>query len=168
MKMYIAIFNNINHGITGKLCKWVTGYADYHIGITDLTSFWDQDILFRKRQWMPRPETDVTLYECPVELTPEELDNLVMEDVVRLCMYKNILGSLYGFRDYIGFGIRKLGFKFKYNFPGVVCSGRVRDILYSKGWKHLGSPDKIEPSPADIRRKFKELEITCIKQGSLQ
>jgi hypothetical protein len=164
--MKIAIFNNINHSYTGKLCKWATGYADYHVGITDEVDFWDQDLLFRKRQWIPRPLEDVTLFECPVEILPQELDQLVLSDVERFCIERQF-GNIYGYRDYLGFGLRKLNVPFNINFKGVVCSGRTRDILYSKGWEHLGSPNDLEPAPADIRRILMKLNVPIIKQGRL-
>ncbi len=164
--MKIAIFNSIEHKPYGPLCRWATGYADYHVGFTNEIHFWDQDLLFRKRAWNPIVPEEVTLIECPVDIHARELDELVIKDVEQLCIDKS-LGRIYGYRDYIGFGLRKLGLDFKYNFDGVVCSGRVRDVLYSKGWEHLGTPKDLEPSPADVRRKLNELGYPVLKMGNL-
>lgn len=164
--MKIAIFNDINHKPYGPLCRWATGLADFHVGFTNEIDFWDQDLMFRKRQWMPRPKDQVTLFECPVDIHARELDRIVIAGVEQLCIERD-LGDLYGIRDYIGFGLRKLGIPFNYNFKGVVCSGRVRDILYSKGWNYLGSPNDLEPSPADIRRKLLELNVPVTYQGKV-
>ena len=124
---YVAIFNNINHSFTGRLCKLFTGLADYHVGITDGIHFWDQDLLFRKRNWNPREE-EVTLIKSPVPLTSDYLDYLVLENVKDLCEDKSIK-NIYGYLEYIRIGLTRLGFEFKHNIIGVVCSGRVRNIL---------------------------------------
>ncbi len=164
--MYIAIFNNIKHTPYGPLSKWATGMADYHVGFTDLTDYWDQDLLFRKRKWNPRDEQEVTLIKLPLNITPKDLDEVLFKDVDSFCIEKSFK-RLYGYRDYIGFALRKLGLKFNYNFEGVVCSGRVRDILYSFGWTHLGTPKDLEPSPTDIRKKLMELNYPIIRLGNL-
>ena len=161
----VVIFND-NQKLLGKLAKWVTGLADYHIGFTDGESFWDQGLLFRKRAWMPRPEENVTYFECPVKVTAKELDQIVFAGVERFCIDKK-MSSLYGIRDYINFGLRKLGIGFNHNFTGVTCGGIVRDILASKGWLELGTITDLEPSPADIRNKFLSLGVKVIKQGKV-
>lgn len=163
---YIAIFNNINHSFTGRLCKLFTGYADYHVGITDGLYFWDQDLLFRKRKWKPKKDEDVTLIKCPVQLSSDYLDNLVLDNVERLCDEKSIK-NIYGYLEYIRIGLTRLGFEFKHNVIGVVCSGRVRNILYENGWSKLGNQDDLEPSPADLRRALTLDNCKIVKQGNL-
>jgi hypothetical protein len=127
-------------------------------------------MLFRKRPWKPHNLSEVTLFECPVKLTIKELDQMVLDNVESLCKspkLSNILKNIYGYFVYLDFGLIKLGINIKKNAPGVVCSGRVRDILHSKGFNYLGHPDSLEPSPADIRRMFVKLNIKIIKQGKL-
>ncbi len=167
--MKIAIFNDKNR-LYGKLCKWATGLADFHIGFTDEVHFWDQQLLFRKRNWMPRTNVNITLFECPFEITPEELDLIVMSNVEQICANKKlstIISNVYGIRDYSFFALKKLGIKSSINFPGVVCSGRFRDIAYSKGWSYLGKPTDMEPSPADCRRKLIELNVPVHLNGNM-
>ena len=162
--MYIAIFNDKNR-LTGKLCKWVTGLADYHIGFTDLTNMWDQDLLMRKRRWNPPDVDSVTLFETPFSITAEELDQLVFADVARFCQDREFK-DIYGYTDYLGFLLRKMGFT-PPNYGGVICSGLVRDIGYSKGFTLLGTNTDLEPSPADWRRKLLQVSITPVKQGRM-
>lgn len=164
-KITVVIFNDKSI-LMGMLTKWVTGLADYHVGFTDGENFWDQGLLFRKRPWLPRPEENVTYFECPVKLTAKELDNVVFSGLEKFCIEKKI-SNLYGIRDYINFGLRKFGIGFRVNFGGSTCGGIVRDILASKGWTELGTITDLEPAPADIRKKFLELGIKVVKQGKV-
>lgn len=159
----IVIFND-NKTILGKLAKWATGLSDYHIGFTDGEDYWDQGLLFRKRKWYPRPEENVTYFNCPVKLTAKQLDEIVFAGLEKFCIEKKI-SNLYGIRDYINFGLLKLGIGFNRNFNGTVCSGIVRDILATKGWTELGTITDLEPSPADFRRKLTDTGVKIIKQG---
>ncbi len=167
--MKIAIFNN-NKIPFGKLCKWATGLADYHIGFTNEVHFWDQQLLFRKRDWRPKTMNDITLFNCPFDISPDELDAIVMSNVEQLCSnlkISTILGNVYGIREYIFFALKKFNINANINLPGVVCSGRFRDIAYSKGWNHLGTPIDMEPTPADCRRKLIELNVPIYLMGNI-
>ncbi len=146
--MKIVIFSNDKMPLAW-LYMWATGGTDYHCAFTDGVHIWDQNILFRRRDWNPSKPDEVMLYECPVPIEVDALNEAVIRDTTAFC-HDRAMANVYGWRDYIGFALRKLGGKPR-NFGGVVCSGRLRDVLFAHGAVGLGTPIDLEPSPADIR-----------------
>jgi hypothetical protein len=161
--------------LAGKACKVITSRADSHALFydTSTSSVWEQNILFRRTQRPLRGDPRITLFECPFPVTPEALDSLVLRDVDNFCT-NHKLSTIYGVRDYVGFGWRylskKTGWKWPlnltHNFGGTVCSGRIRDIAFVYGWEHLGTLNDFEPSPTDIRDKLYSLGTRIVQAGT--
>lgn len=141
----IAIISN-EKKLTGRLTKFFAGSPAYHIAFVDLDNnrMYDMNLLFRRRIWPHYPEKDTKLYQCPVELTKEDLEARLETDE-----------DWYGVLDYVAFAWRKVFKDSKVpSFKGAVCSEKIADILTSKGWV---SPFKNVPSPSDFEKVLVEM-----------
>lgn len=139
----IAIISNPKK-LSGRLTSIFAGSPAYHIAFVDveLGKMWDMNLLFRRRLWPHYPPEIVTLYECPVPLTHDDLEYWLDSDE-----------DWYGVLDYMAFGIRKLFPSFKGSFKGAICSEKVEQILKWKGWE---SPFTRVPSPTDFETVLKK------------
>lgn len=135
----IAIISNPDK-ISGKLTSLFTGSPAYHIGFVDLENnkFYDQNLLFRRRWWPHYKADHVRMYECPVLVSSEYLENRLDTDT-----------DTYGVFDYLSFAFKGWLFKSRPSFKGSICSEKVEQILMDNGWK---SPFKWTPSPADFEK----------------
>lgn len=137
--------------LNGKLTQIFTGCPAYHIGFVDEEHglFYDMNLLFRRRHWPHYPANTVELYECPVEVTTENLEWWLTND-----------DSVYGFYDYILFGLRtvakKLGLTIR-NHKGTICSEKVNQILISNGWNSPWPIGDLPPSPCDFVKVLKHV-----------
>ncbi len=141
--MQIAIISNPSK-LAGRLTKFFAGSPAYHIGFVDTErgKFYDMNLLFRRRAWPHYPSDVVTMYECPVSLSGDDLEYWLDTDT-----------DWYGVCDYLAFGIRKVFPRFKGSYKGAICSEKVAEILVWKGW---ASPfDGFVPSPSDFEEVLK-------------
>lgn len=108
---------------------------------------YDMNLLRRRRPWPAYgPNTDVSLYSCP-EVTKEYLEWQLSHD-----------DNVYGFLDYILFGLRPLYHlvgKSTRNASGEICSEMVNNDLRNCGVQTPFKPDDEVPSPADLERWLK-------------
>lgn len=144
MTIKIAIILNPD-SFLGKLTNFFTGCPAYHIGFCDVESsrFYDMNLLFRRRVWPYYPEDQVEMYECPVEVTKKDLENILETDP-----------DYYGILDYLSFLFRKFPQLIKVkvrNHKGSICSEKVNQILISKGWDSPWKYYDPPPSPCDWR-----------------
>ena len=142
--MKIAIISNPKK-LSSKLTQYFTGSPAYHICFVDeqLGKMWDMNLIFRRRLWPHYKPEHVTFYECPVNLTADELEWWLDHDE-----------DWYGVLDYTAFAIKKLFTGFKPSFKGAICSEKVLQILEKNGWL---SPFEGTPSPADFEKVLTRL-----------
>lgn len=147
--MKIAIIFN-HASLSGKLTKIFTGCYAYHIGFVDdaHNKFYDMNLIFRRRNWPYYPPTHVKLYDCPVEITREDLEHWLDTD-----------DDYYSIKDYFMFSVRKffkiLGFNTR-NYKGAICSEKVNQILIWKGWDSPWPLSDAPPSPCDFVKVLNE------------
>ena len=137
--MKIAIISNPKK-LSSKLTQFFTGSPAYHICFVDeeLGKMWDMNLLFRRRIWPHYKPENVTFYQCPVNLSANDLEWWLDHDE-----------DWYGVLDYTSFAIKKLFNGFKPSFKGAICSEKVEQILIKNGWL---SPFEGTPSPADFEK----------------
>ena len=136
----IAIISNPKK-LSGRLTSIFAGSPAYHIGFVDTNSskFYDMNLLFRRRNWPHYAAENVKLYQCPVEITAENLEEEL-----------DTSEDWYSPLDYLAFGFKKLFFKSRPSFKGAICSEKVEQILVEYGgWV---SPFKFTPSPTDFEK----------------
>lgn len=126
---------------SGKLTKFFTGSYCYHVAWVDDSNskMYDMNLTFRRRAWPHYPEGNYVLIDSPVKVPVEYLENLLESD-----------DNLYGFLDYIKFGLRPIYHFFGMstrNAKGVICSERIYNDLRAHGWN---ISFKEVPSPADL------------------
>lgn len=132
--------------LSSKLTQFFTGCPAYHIGFVDdeHNLFYDMNLLFRRRNWPHYPANIVELYECPVNVTHEDLEWWLTNDA-----------DVYGFVDYFLFCARDLFKTLGWtprNHKGSICSEKINQILISKGWVSPWPINSPPPSPCDFRR----------------
>jgi hypothetical protein len=168
--MKIALIFGAPGKMSADLTEYITGCRAYHICIVCEESGWayDQHLLFRRFRWEGhyKPEL-VKLYPCPFEITEEELHEEMLGDIDAICnsdgsLWRRLLRTLYGFRDYAAWALRPfyhaIG-KSTPNYGGTVCSGRIRDMGAEHGFHALGTMFEAEPSPCDWARWFAVQDI---------
>jgi hypothetical protein len=139
----IAIISNPKK-FSGKLTRFFTGSPAYHIGFVDTErgKFYDMNLLFRRREWPHYDADQYRLYQCPVDLTADDLEWWLDTD-----------NDWYGVLDYLAFVFKKL-LPNRPSFKGAICSEKVEEILKWKGWI---SPFDWTPSPADFERELQPI-----------
>jgi hypothetical protein len=143
------------------LTRFFTGSNCYHVAFVsdDGKYMWDMHRLMRRVIFGGRYDPRwVRLVPAPFEASPATLDKWVLYGLEQFCAAKSIrdfMGSLYGWRDYIGFALRPLyhclGWSTR-NYGGRICSGLLRDLaVIIAGWTspELGDVSAAEPSPGD-------------------
>lgn len=157
----VKIFVVFNHGtLLGKLNRFFTGCYAYHAGfiVTETQTIYDMSLLFRRIDALGKySDSKIIVFDLPegVVVTESDLQAEIFADVETFCK-GGILGSMYGYFDFLMFGFRWLYHlvgKPTRNFRGKICSEKINDILVKHGWNE--SPFNSEvPSPCDIARYF--------------
>ena len=137
--MKIAIISNPKK-LSSKLTQFFTGSPAYHICFVDesIGKMWDMNLLFRRRLWPHYKPENVTFYQCPVNVTVDDLELWLDTDE-----------DWYSVLEYTAFAIKKLFTGYKPSFKGAICSEKVAQILEKNGWL---SPFESTPSPADFEK----------------
>ena len=137
--MKIAIISNPKK-LSSKLTQFFTGSPAYHICFVDesIGKMWDMNLLFRRRIWPHYKPENVTFYQCPVNLTVDDLEWWLDTDE-----------DWYSVLEYTAFAIKKIFTGYKPSFKGAICSEKVAQILEKNGWL---SPFESTPSPADFEK----------------
>ena len=130
--------------LSGWLTKLFTGSYAYHVFIVDEEhgKMYDMHLLVRRRKWPHYGDNaNIRLVESPVPISREYLENML-----------DVSTDVYGWKDYMLFGIRPLFHLFgksTRNVGGVICSEMVYNVLSDNGW----DVSFIEvPSPADLEK----------------
>lgn len=114
-------------GLSSRLTRIFTRSTCYHVGFTDGVSFWDMNLIRRRRVWAGLYDpAKVIVVECPVAISREFLEHRLETD-----------DSTYGFADYAMFALRPLYHLFGQstrNRGGVICSEMVAGDLVINGW----------------------------------
>ena len=137
--MKIAIISNPKK-LSSKLTQFFTGSPAYHICFVDesIGKMWDMNLLFRRRLWPHYKPENVTFYQCPVNVTVDDLELWLDTDE-----------DWYSVLEYTAFAIKKIFTGYKPSFKGAICSEKVAQILEKNGWL---SPFESTPSPADFEK----------------
>jgi len=143
MKLAI-IFNDKK--LAGRLTKFFTGHAAYHVGWVDEENdkFYDMHAIRRRRYWSDYERGKrYVLVDFP-EVTKEQLEHEL-----------DVCDQLYGFVDYVLFGLRPLFHLFGQstrNAGGLICSEMVNIDALRAGVDTPWTLDAPPPSPADWYR----------------
>lgn len=145
--MKIAIIFN-DHKLSGRLTKFWTGCAAYHVAWVDEAGgkMWDMNLIRRRREWPHYPADQVLLFDAPGDVTAEYLEHRLETD-----------DNTYGWRDYLLFSIRPLFHLFGKSTPnagGVICSEMVNDDIWLCGGRTPWPPEGPPPSPCDFYSWF--------------
>lgn len=143
--MKLAIIFNADK-LSGRLTKFWTGQPAYHCGWVDESTdtFYDMHAIRRKRYW-----TDYTYNKVYVLVDFPEVTLEQLEHELKICE------QMYGFVDYILFGLRPLFHLFGQstrNAGGMICSEMVNVDAIKAGVETKWALDAPPPSPADWYR----------------
>jgi len=132
--------------LSGKLTKLFTGSYCYHVGWLDeeKNKFYDMNLIRRRMKWNPDPRKHYIMVDPGVDIPREYLEEMLESD-----------SNIYGFLDYIKFGLRPIYHFFgasTRNSQGVICSEMVYNDLLANGWR--ATIFKEVPSPADLEIVF--------------
>jgi hypothetical protein len=140
--MKLAIFFNAEK-FSGRLTRIFTGIPAYHVGWYDEQTglFYDMHAIRRRRYWAEYSHgKQYILVDFP-EVTSSHLEHML-----------NVSDQLYGFTDYLLFGIRPLFHLFGQstrNAGGIICSEMVAIDATACGVSHQWYGNAAPPSPAD-------------------
>ena len=143
--MKLAIIFNADK-LSGKLTRFWTGAAFYHCGWVDTENdkFYDMHAIRRRRYWSDYERNKrYVLVDFP-EVTKEQLEHEL-----------DVCEQMYGFSDYVLFGLRPLFHLFGQstrNAGGLICSEMVNIDAFKAGVDTPWTLDAPPPSPADWYR----------------
>lgn len=149
MSVKLAIIFN-DHKLSGRLTRFFTGCSAYHTAWVDEEAglLYDMHLIRRRRPWPHYPEARVALFEPPVPVSREFLEERLTAD-----------DSTYGVIDYCLFALRPLFHLFgrsTRNAGGVICSEMINDDLRACGAATPWPPEGEVPSPCDLYRWISE------------
>ena len=138
------IFND--RKLSGWLTRLFTGCYAYHVVWVDEGAgrMYDMNLIRRRRPWPHYPADQVAMYDAPVTITREYLEDSLTRD-----------GSRYGVLDYLLFALRPLFHlvgRSTRNAGGVICSEMVNGDIWATGGETPWRPDGAPPSPCDLYR----------------
>ena len=157
-----------NGGFSSFLTKIFTGCGAHHIAfifvydsievINAQFVIYEMDV--RRRARIIDKETlrkkiskgDIVLYDCPVEVSRQYLENETLYDSDRYGVIDYLLFVLNPIKKFLGLRIK--------NHQGMICSEMVNDDLIYNKWESPWHLNGEPPSPCDLASVLKKSEFT--------
>lgn len=147
MNTKIVFFYHLKSNIYSSLMKLVTGSKYHHVGILlqdtgeyyEMGESWHKHVFEHRFVQAFRSGIGVMLVDSPVEVHKSLLDRGLSSNPMDPSWTYSLL-------DYLSFIPRRFGLKTR-DFPGVICSEKVWDLLHTAGWAKTYTQ---APSPGDL------------------